>query len=77
MDIVKVTWRDARLYPGEHTDLEHLRAPVYETVGFEHPPDKDGSIVLACERDDEGGWRQITIIPAGMVLNREVILADA
>ena len=67
-DIVMVTWRDARCFSGTYkeNEIQQLKCAVFETVGHFISRDSN-TIIVAGERNDEGQYRDVSLIPTGMV----------
>ena len=75
MKIVKITWRDAMVRLGDQTaeELADTVTPIYQTLGFRLEDSKEGDVVLAGERNSLGQFRQVTLIPGGMVIDTEIL----
>ena len=68
-EIVLVAWHDARFFSGtysEKTILEHKMC-LFRSVGYLITRN-DVTTVLAGEHNDEGEYRDITLIPSGSVI---------
>jgi hypothetical protein len=68
--IVLVEWHDARLYPDMRDEkrIEECRMQLFASVGYLIRRD-EVTTVLASEYNDEGEFREITLIPSGSVLS--------
>ena len=65
---VLVTWHEARFYSGTYKEeaiLGHKMA-LFESIGYLILKDAQTTIIAA-ERNDEGEYRDITLIPSGSV----------
>jgi len=68
--LVLVKWYDARCYSGTYNYkaiLEH-RMALFESVGYLLSTDKT-TTMIAAETNDEGEFRDITLIPTGSVVS--------
>ena len=67
---VLVTWRDARFYQGtrKQDEIEGIKMAVFESMGYLLSRDKLTTIIAA-ERNDEGEYRDITLIPTGSIVS--------
>ena len=76
--IVLVEWHDARLYPDmrDEKQIEECRMQLFTSVGYLVRRDKTTTII-ASEYNDEGDYREITLIPTGSILAvKELSLAS-
>ena len=66
--LVLVEWLDARLYPDTMNEkrTEDCRLPLFISVGYLVRRD-NVTTAIAAERNDEGDYRQITLIPTGSI----------
>ncbi|MBI2171738.1 MAG: hypothetical protein HYU30_06930 [Chloroflexi bacterium] len=67
-EIVIVTWRDARFYPETRNTekMKGIRMAVFESVGHLISRD-DTTTIIAAELNDEGDYRDVTLIPSGSI----------
>jgi len=67
---VLVKWHDARFYSGTHKkdELQGLRMAVFESLGYLVSRDST-TTVIAAEHNDEGEYRDITLIPTGTIIS--------
>jgi len=67
--IVLVEWHDARLYTDMRDEkrIEECRMQLFASVGYLVRRD-DTTTVIASEYNDEGEYREITLIPSGSIL---------
>ena len=68
--LVLVRWYDARCYSGTYNNkaiLEH-RMALFESVGYLLSADKT-TTMIAAEANNEGEFRDITLIPTGSVVS--------
>ena len=65
---VLVHWHDARLFPDTYSagEARNLKMQKFETIGYLLLKDSTTTI-LAAERNNEGQYRQITLIPSGSI----------
>lgn len=70
LKMVVVKWHDARFFPGTYTkeDCKKHNMCLFESLGYIISKDKT-TIRIAAERNDEGQYRDITLIPAGSVIS--------
>ena len=67
---VLVSWHDARFYSGTYKReaiLDHKMA-LFESVGYLISED-DKTTIIASERNDEGEYRDVTLIPSGSIVS--------
>jgi len=65
---VLVHWHDARLFPDTYSidEVRNLKMQEFETIGYlllKNPT----TTILASERNNEGQYRQIILIPSGSI----------
>ena len=75
---VLVHWHDARLFPDTYSAEEalNLKMQEFETVGYLLLKDSTTTI-LASERNNEGQYRNIILIPSGSISSiRRLLLAS-
>lgn len=67
---VLVTWHDARFYQGtrKQDEIEDFKMSLFESLGYLVSKDRQ-TTVIAAERNDEGDYRDITLIPTGTVVS--------
>jgi hypothetical protein len=67
---VLITWHDARFYPGtykrEDITVGHKMA-LFESMGYLISKDAQTTII-ASEHNDEGEFRDVTLIPSGSIV---------
>ena len=65
---VLVHWHDARLFPDTYSTNEahNLKMQEFETIGYLLLRDSTTTI-LASERNNEGQYRNIILIPSGSI----------
>jgi len=70
LDMVVVKWHDARFYSGTYTkkDCKKHTMCLFESLGYIISKDKT-TIRIAAERNNEGQYRDITLIPAGSIMS--------
>ena len=66
--MVLVEWHDARFFSGTYTkeDCKEHKMCLFESLGYIISKDKT-TLRIAAEQNDEGEYRDITLIPAGSV----------
>lgn len=69
-EIVLVKWVDAKFCPGTHSKEEAIEheMSVFESIGYLVSKTKLATII-ATERNNDGEYRSITIIPTGSIQN--------
>ena len=73
--MVRVEWHDARFFQGLYSKdacKEH-KLCLFNSLGYLIKRDST-TITIAAERDDEGGYRDITLIPIGSVISIRKLL---
>ena len=65
---VLVTWHDARFYSGTYSKeaISGHKMALFESMGYLVSRDAQTTII-ASERNDEGEYRDITLIPSGSI----------
>ncbi len=69
-NMVVVKWHDARFFPGTYTKeacQEHSMC-LFESLGYLIAQDKT-TMRIAGERNNEGEYRDITLIPTGSIVS--------
>ncbi len=67
--MVKIEWHDARFFPGTYSGDacgEHKMC-LFDSLGYLIKQD-DITTVLAAECNDEGEYRDVTLIPTGSIV---------
>ena len=75
MKPVIVKWYDARFFPGTYTEeacREHNMC-LFESLGYIISEDKT-TTRIAGERNNEGEYRDITLIPTGSIISIEKLI---
>ena len=69
LDIVMVEWHDARFFPGTYTQDEcrQHRMCRFNSLGYLITKDNTTTLI-AGECNDEGDYRDITLIPTGSIV---------
>ena len=70
-----IKWYDARFFPGTYTkkDCDSHTMCLFESLGYIISKDET-TLRIAAERNNEGEYRDITLIPTGSVVSiRELI----
>ncbi len=67
-EMVVVEWHDARLFPDTYSadETRNLKMQKFETIGYLLLKDSTTTI-LAFERNNEGQYRDIILIPSGSI----------
>ncbi len=68
--MVVINWHDARFFPGTYTKeacRDHNMC-LFESLGYIITKDKT-TVRIAAERNNEGEYRDITLIPTGSILS--------
>ncbi len=70
LNMVVVKWYDARFFPSTYTkeDCEEHNMCLFESLGYIISKDET-TIRIAAERNNEGQYRDITLIPAGSIVS--------
>ena len=74
-NMVNIEWHDARFFPGTYKEDECRQHKMcrFNSIGFLIA--KDGiTTVIAAERNDEGEYRDITLIPTGSIISIKKLL---
>jgi hypothetical protein len=75
---VIITWRDAKLCRGTYTkdDIAYLRTATFNALGVLVSKDEQ-TVVLASEFNDEGQFRDVSLIPTGCIISiRRLVLGS-
>ncbi len=69
-NIVMVKWHDARFFPGTYTEdvCRQHKMCLFDSLGFLVSKD-DTTTIIAGEYNDEGEYRDITLIPSGSIVS--------
>ena len=69
-NMVVVKWHDARFFPGTYTKeaYREVNMCLFESLGYIITKDKT-TLRIAAERNNEGEYRDITLIPTGSILS--------
>lgn len=76
--IVSVEWHDARFFPGTYKEdvCRQHKMCRFNSIGYLIEKNST-TTTIAAERNDEGEYRDITLIPTGsIVLIRELLLGS-
>lgn len=73
--MVVVKWYDTRFFPGTYTKeaCEGHNMCLFESLGYIITKDKT-TVRIAAERNNEGEYRDITLIPTGSILSIKELL---
>lgn len=76
--LILVTWHDARFYPGtrKQDEIEDFKMALFESPGYLLSRDKQ-TTVIAAERNDEGDYRDIKLIPTGSIVSIQPLTVAA
>lgn len=76
--MVIVKWHDARFFPNTYTKegCEGLNMCLFESLGYIITKDKT-TVRIAAERNNEGEYRDITLIPTGSIVSIKELLPGA
>ena len=68
--MVLIKWHDARFYPGTYSKEELLKHKMclFESLGYLISHD-DITTIIAAEKNNEGQYRDITLIPTGSIVS--------
>jgi len=75
-NIINVEWHDARFFPGTYTedDCRQHKMCLFNSVGYLIAKN-DTTTTIAAECNDEGEYRDVTLIPTGSIVTiRELIV---
>ena len=69
-DMVLIKWHDARFFPNTYTKEESLKHQMclFESLGYFLSQDKT-TTHIAFEKNNEGEYRDITLIPTGSIVS--------
>jgi hypothetical protein len=75
---VVVKWRDAKIYPGMHSEVEALKREmeIFESLGYLLKQD-DRAMVIAHEVTNTGDLRDVLLIPSGSVIAVEELVTSS
>ncbi len=76
--MVNVEWHDARFYSGTYTEdvCKQHKMCLFNSIGYLIAKDKITTIIAA-ERNDEGEYRDITLIPTGSIVSIRELIAGS
>ena len=76
--MVVIKWHDARLYPDSYKKEECLKHNMclFETLGYLISEDETVTRI-AMERENEGRYRHIVLIPTGSIVSIEKLIFGA
>jgi len=68
-EIVMIEWHDAKFFPGTYNEeaIQGHKMALFKSIGYLISRD-DTTTVLAAENNDQGEYRDITLIPSGSVI---------
>ena len=69
-EMVLIEWHDAKFFPGTHNDkaIRDNRMALFSSLGYLVV--RDGTTtIIAAEQNDQGEYRDITLIPSGSVVS--------
>lgn len=77
-EIVMIEWHDARFFSGTYNEeaIQGHKMALFKSLGYLVKRDNT-TIVLAAEHNDEGEYRDITLIPSGSVVSITKLLPVA
>ena len=75
---VLVKWHDGKFSPGTFTkeEISRLKMAQFESIGYLMSRDTT-TTVIAAECNDEGQYRNITLIPSGSILSVQELVASS
>ena len=75
MNMVRIEWYDARFFPGTYTKdaCEGHSMCLFQSLGYLIYEDEI-TTRLAAERNDEGDFRDITLIPTGSIISKQELV---
>ena len=75
---VVIKWRDAKIYPGMHSETEALEREMetFESLGYLLRQDNRAT-VIAHEITNTGDFRDVLLIPSGSVIAVEELVASS
>jgi len=73
-DMVNVEWHDARFFPGTYTEdaCRQHKMCLFNSLGYLISKDST-TTTIATEHNDEGEYRDITLIPTGSITIKELV----
>ena len=77
-NIIKIKWYDARFFSGTYTeeDCRQHKMCLFDSLGYLISKDKITTIIAA-ECNDEGEYRDITLIPTGSIISIEKLISKS
>ncbi len=78
LNIVMVKWHDARFFPGTYTEdvCRQHKMCLFDSLGYLVSKDNT-TTVIAGEYNDEGEYRDITLIPTGSIISVKRLVPGA
>ncbi len=76
--MVNVEWHDARFFPGTYKEdaCRQHKMCLFNSIGYLIAK-TDTTTTIAAERNDEGEYRDITLIPTGSIVSIRELLTGA
>jgi hypothetical protein len=76
--MISVEWHDARFFSGTYTKdaCEQHKMCLFNSMGYLIAKDNITTIIAA-ERNDEGEYRDITLIPTGSIVSIKELIVGA
>jgi hypothetical protein len=73
--MVLIEWHDAKFFPGTHREeaIQDNRMALFKSLGY-LIAQNDTTTTLAAEQNDQGEYRDITLIPSGSVISIHELL---
>jgi len=73
--MVMIEWRDAKFFPGtcDKEEILQKKMALFRSLGYLIIQDSV-STVIAAELNDEGEYRDITLIPTGSILSTKELI---
>ena len=77
-NMVNVEWYDARFFPGTYTEdaCKQHKMCLFNSIGYLIAKNKT-TTTIAAEHNDEGEYRDITLIPTGSIVSIRELIAGS
>ena len=77
-NMINIEWHDARFFFGTYTkgDCIKHKMCLFNSIGYLLEKN-DTTTILATERNDEGEYRNVTLIPTGSILSIKELLSGS
>jgi len=74
-EIVLIEWHDAKFFPGTYNEkgIQEHKMALFKSLGYLVAKDNT-TTTLAGEQNDQGEYRDITLIPSGSIVSTKRLI---